>query len=108
MIRWIWESGAWIPPAMILAGVMLFLLLAFTANHLSFPGARAEIEALRADLSKLDNRAVGEDVLGQATQWNQRIRGNQAYNKLWWSGWLTPDGWDEIELLPIPCSAEKK
>ena len=42
--------------------------------------------------------------MGQATEWNQKIRSAQQYNKLWWSGWMVPDGWDEIEPLKIPAA----
>jgi len=88
----------------LVCGVCFLGLLLLMANHSSFPGERAQIESLRVDLARLGNQAIGEDVMGQATEWNQKIRSAQQYNKLWWSGWMVPDGWDEIEPLKIPAA----
>lgn len=85
---------------LVVATMVALLVLGIT--HMTFPGERASIESLRSDLLKVGGQAVGEDVLGQATQWNQIIRERQAYNRTWWAGWAIPDGWNEIKPLPMP------
>jgi hypothetical protein len=67
----------------------------------AYVGASPEIEQLRSDMIGLSG-AASEDVLGQATQWNQRIRRMQAYNARWWGDPFIPDAWDQVAVLPIP------
>lgn len=68
--------------------------------HAEFPGRVSEIEQLRQDSKNL--KVNSEDVIGQITEYNQAIRSMQTYNKLWWSTLIVPNGWDDIELIPIP------
>jgi hypothetical protein len=71
------------------------------AYEMSLPSQLAQIEQLRKDSSNVDP-AQAEDVIGQVTQWNQRIASNQAFNKTWWAGWAIPDAWDDIEPISVP------
>jgi len=103
------KLGRWIMGSFPRFMVFVCLIVATTVylvglgiKRMTFPGERASIESLRSDLLKVGSQAIGEDVLGQATQWNQIIREHQAYNRMWWSDLIVPDGWDEIEPLPMP------
>ena|GEM_PF-6766617 len=69
--------------------------------EIAFVGAGPAIEQLRSDIAGISGKA-SEDVIGQATAWNQTIRSMQAYNDRWWGNPFIPDEWDEVELLPIP------
>ncbi|MBN2022750.1 MAG: hypothetical protein JW809_08130 [Pirellulales bacterium] len=68
---------------------------------IAFVGAGPAIEQLRSDIGNLSGES-SEDVVGQATQWNQRIRSMQAYNAQWWGNPFIPDDWDRVEPLPVP------
>lgn len=68
---------------------------------IAFVGASPEIEQLRSDMAGVTGEA-SEDVLGQATTWNQTIRRMQAYNARWWGDPFIPDDWDDVAVLPIP------
>lgn len=81
--------------------VAIFCGMAAGIQRLTFPGEVAEIEQIRSDSTHL-NPATAEDVVGQITAWNQHIRSKKAYNNLWWSGWAIPDGWDDIQYIPVP------
>jgi hypothetical protein len=83
----------------IIGGAILGMMK--VTNTIEFRSAEAAIEALRIDLKVLDLSA-GEDVIGQATTWNQKIRRWQRQNQMIVLGWTIPDGWDDIDLLPIP------
>ena len=64
-------------------------------------GASPAIEQLRSDMARIAGPA-SEDVIGQATSWNQKIRTLQAYNDRWWGDPFIPDDWDSVQLLSIP------
>ena len=68
---------------------------------IAFVGAAPAIEQLRSDINNISGMS-SEDVVGQATQWNQRIRTMQAYNATWWGAPFIPDEWDSVEVLPVP------
>jgi len=72
--------------------------------EIAFVGASPAIEQLRTDIHNLTGKS-SEDAIGQATQWNQRIRSMQAYNAQWWGDPFIPDAWDAIAPLPIPKTA---
>ncbi len=69
--------------------------------EVAFVGAGSAVEQLRSDIGDIDGLAC-EDVVGQATTWNQTIRSMQAYNDSWWGDPFIPDEWDSVSLLPIP------
>ncbi|MBN1910015.1 MAG: hypothetical protein JW818_09770 [Pirellulales bacterium] len=69
--------------------------------EIALVGAVPAIEQLRADINDISG-VSSEDAIGQATQWNQRIRTLQAYNAQWWGNPFIPDAWNDIELIPIP------
>ena len=71
-----------------------------TTLELSYPGEICRIEQLREDMKKVDVIS-NEDILGQVTVYNQKIKTRQIYNSLWWSGFFIPDGWDEIEIIEL-------
>ena len=71
------------------------------AYEIAFVGAAPEIEQLRSDMADIPGPA-SEDVVGQATTWNQTIRRMQAYNSRWWGDPFIPDAWDRVSVLPIP------
>lgn len=79
----------------------LFLGLPWALNEASFPAERASIEQLRQDAQNLDPRTA-EDVVGQVVAVNRQIAGNKVANTLWYADWVTPDGWDDIEPIPVP------
>lgn len=81
--------------------VVLFCGIFFVTNRLTFPAEVAQIEQLRQDAAQV-SAATAEDVIGQVTATNQNIVSYQAYNSMWWSGWLVPDGWDQIRRIPVP------
>ena len=69
-------------------------------NHTTIPNSQAKIEQLRKDAASVDP-AQAEDVIGQVAEWNQTIRSNQVWNDSFW-GFLIPDEWDSIEVIPVP------
>lgn len=71
-------------------------------NWVYFISAEAQIQQLRYDLEKLDGQSISEDVIGQATEWNQKIAEQQRWNLIPVYQLYIPNGWDNIEPLPIP------
>lgn len=76
------------------------LAIVRASYEIAFVGAAPQIEQLRADLDGVSG-AASEDVLGQATEWNQRIRRMQAYNSRWWADPFIPDAWDRVRLIDV-------
>ncbi len=70
------------------------------AYEIAFVGAGPEIEQLRYDMAGISGSA-SEDVVGQATAWNQTIRRMQAYNAQWWGDPFIPDQWESVSPLPV-------
>ncbi len=85
--------------AFVLLGVPAFIIRA--TYEILFVGASPAIEQLRSDMNRIES-PISEDVIGQATKWNQKIRIMQAYNKRWWGDPFIPDSWNSVPLLPIP------
>lgn len=85
----------------ILVCIILVLGGARIESELNFPGEYAAIEQLRMDVART-KIGTNEDVIGQVTQANQRIKTNQQYRSIWWSHHLVASGWDKVELIPIP------
>mgnify|MGYP001617536051 CR=1 FL=1 len=81
--------------------IVIFCLLTSIIMRLGSISDYVSIEQLRSD-SKLVNLQNSEDVIGQITQYNQRIVKFQKYNKIWLFDLLIPDKWDEIKTIEIP------
>ncbi len=89
--------------AIVIAIVLLCMPAAVIrlSYEVSFVGAGPAVEQLRSDIADIAGVA-SEDVVGQATSWNQTIRSMQAYNDSWWGDPFIPDEWDSVSPLPIP------
>jgi len=87
--------------SVILATVLIMITVYALVNHLTFPGNLARIEQLRADILNVQI-AASEDVAGQVTVWNQRIRENQYWNGQPIFDLLVADGWDDVEIIELP------
>lgn len=87
--------------SIVLAGTILVAGLMWGILLFALPGDRAQIEQLRADSAHVDP-AQAEDVIGQVTQWNQKIVSMQAYDDMFLIGIVIPDGWQDIEPIPVP------
>lgn len=97
----IFDSPAAFLLTIVLGILLLIAVLVAVVNRAKVPGELAQIEQLRQDVQRVDaNKA--EDVVGQVTQWNQRIASSKAYNQLWYSSWAVPDAWDTVEPIEIP------
>jgi hypothetical protein len=81
--------------------VVFAYVLIGVIKHSVYPGEVARIEQLRIDVKKA-GKARSEDVIGQATEWNQKIRSEQAYNKIWWADLITPDEYENVKIIEIP------
>lgn len=91
----------------VVVGMVLFMVFIMGLRYrLQFPGQLAEIEQLRLDAGKV---GVGsnEDVIGQVTKWNQEIKSNQRYRKIWWSRAIVPAGWDGVAVIEIGSPASR-
>ena len=88
--------------AIMIALVLLLLpaIIIRVSYEISLVGAGPAIEQLREDMASAEITAA-EDMIGQATAWNQRIRSLQAYNSRWWADPFIPDAWDKIPFLAI-------
>ena len=85
----------------LVAGVVAFIYGIFIiGEQLGFPSQVASIEQLRKDAALID-LAASEDVLGQVAEVNRKITSKQRLNELWWADLVIPDGWDDVEFIPI-------
>lgn len=97
---------------LVLVGAVLLLVVVFVgvilaAEYGSFPGASAEIEALRQDVRRV-GRGADEDILGQAATANRIIASKKEYNTRWWACWMIPNGWGKIEPIDVtPIDGEE-
>lgn len=85
----------------LLAAILgLTLVAARVGNELSLPANIARIEQLRTDAART---ALGanEDVIGQVTAWNQKIRANQRYRTLWYGRLAVPAGWEQVKVIEV-------
>jgi len=87
----------------IIGAIIVFLIFPITwvVNESGFPAQAARIEQLRHDAAHVDPLQA-EDVIGQVTETNQSIVSSQQWNRVWLVGLVIPDGWDAIELIPVP------
>lgn len=93
--------------AIIIAIVLLSIPLVIirVSFEIALIGDRPAIEQLRSDMTSI-NGPASEDVIGQATSWNQKIQTLRAYNTRVWAAPFIPDDWNHINLLPIPKGVE--
>ena len=84
--------------AIIAATILVIIAMVNRAEYIS---AEVKIERLRYDMRELDVRQA-EDVIGQATAWNQRIVSEQRWNRVPVICLLVPNGWDNIKTLETP------
>ena len=85
-------------------GGLLFVTAAGT-NYFNYKQESAAIEQLREDSAGID--ANSEDVVGQITQANQNIKKQQALNDIPVICLTIPNGWEEIEKIPMPDSTKR-
>ncbi len=84
-------------------GVVGFLFaIIWLANTLAFPGQLAKIDQLRLDAAHVDP-IQAEATIGQVTLWNQMIRANQTYDRVFLIGILVPDDWQHVQPIPVPA-----
>lgn len=96
-----WEVAVLFTLVVILPFVLFAGGIAFVVQRVNVRGELAQIEQLRTDASNV-NAAESEDVIGQVTQWNQRIRSQQRYNDAWYASWLIPNAWDRVQPIQLP------
>jgi hypothetical protein len=83
--------------------IVITMVLVGITNSIGFPVDQARIEQLRHDAANVDPQQA-EDVIGQVTQTNQEIISMQAQNDIPIWNLSIPDGWDDIEPIPVPQS----
>jgi len=69
--------------------------------YLTDRGNIMKIEQLREDVKKV-NPAEAEDVIGQITEWNQKIKSTKYYNSIPIIELYIPDYWEDVKLIEIP------
>ncbi len=84
----------------IATGTLMFMyLISGVANHLKFGPQVAAFEQLRSDTYV--GRVNAEDILGQAAEYNRKLRYMQAWNGKWYVDPIIPDGWDDLEPIEV-------
>lgn len=94
-------GGGIILTVFVLVCVAFIAPVAILANWTEYVSGAEAIKQLRADMQHVSVQR-SEDVVGQATDWNQRIRSNQRWNRVPIVCVLIPNGWDNIEPIPMP------
>jgi hypothetical protein len=79
---------------------MLIGVIAFVDNYVTYVASVAQIEQLRVDLANT-NIAESEDVVGQATEFNQQISTAQMWNDVLFVQLFIPNGWDAVQPLQV-------
>lgn len=105
MMRDLWDEFSPLVIVLLAMGALVFCAMA-VASHIAFPAAVAEIEAIRHDAARVDP-ARAEDVIGQVTTANRTIASKQAYNRVPVVCLTIPNGWDDIEPIPVPTNARE-
>lgn len=80
--------------------VALFFSIATAVHWAEYVSATAAVEQLRTDIDRVGG-VVSEDIAGQATSWNQRIRRAQRWNDVPFVGLTFPNGWDDIAIIDL-------
>ncbi len=86
--------------AVIVIIVLVFTGFAGVIMKVTVGAEIAKIEQLRQDSLRV-NLQASEDIEGQVTQANQKIKEAQWYNRRWWSCWIVPNEWDCVELITV-------
>lgn len=86
-------------------GCILVFVLAFCGIlmgivHIEFPGEQVRIEQLRSDITRVSGN-LGEDVMGQVTEVNQKIAAKKRYNSISFLCLFIPNGWDGIDMIEV-------
>ena len=79
--------------------LMFFYLITGVVNHMKFGPQVAAFEQLRSDTYV--GRVNAEDILGQAAEYNRKLRYMQSWNDKWYADPIIPDGWDELEPIEV-------
>jgi hypothetical protein len=74
---------------------------AVVSNWMTYTSAAVEIEQLRTDMQNVSAQR-SEDVVGQATGWNQAIMRHRRWNRVPVVCLVIPNGWDHIEPIGMP------
>lgn len=86
--------------------VIFLIIIAFvvgivrTVHQFEAYSSIQKIESIRADVAKNSS----EDVVGQATQWNQEIKSSKYWNSVPILELMIPDVWDDVDLIEIPIN----
>ena len=87
------------PFCIIISAVLLITLCVVRCGlQMDFYDSKQRIESVRRDISKNST----EDLIGQATWWNQEIAAYKYWNGVPVVGFTIPDGWGDIESISIP------
>lgn len=97
-MRKFWEAHEGL---FILVGVAAAIcLLCGGVIYVKSQGQYAEIQSLRGDVLNVSD-TIGEDVMGQVTQWNQRIAMMRRFNSMPFVCLFIPNAWDEVEPIRV-------
>lgn len=80
---------------------LLLFAIASIGSRITFPADVADIESLRASAANVDPQQA-EDVIGQVVEVNRSIAANRAWNKVPIISITVPNGWDNVEPIPVP------
>lgn len=75
----------------------------------TFPMLAQKIEFVRASsaLIPCDSRVLAfAPIIAEVVGWNLRIAHEQEANRHWYSDYFSPDGWNSLKPIPIPCEVE--
>lgn len=86
---------------LVLGAAVLLLVIASIGSRIAFPAEVAEIESLRVNAANVDPQQA-EDVIGQVVEVNRKIAANRAWNKVPILSISVPNGWDNVEPIPVP------
>lgn len=94
----------WVDRSLI-AGIVLLvafmLSLPVTAPLVEYVQTSAQVEQLRVDVISVDV-AESEDVVGQVTQFNQKISAMRRWNDVPVISLFVPNGWDTLAFIELP------
>lgn len=79
--------------------IVVFLIVG-VLNKIEVNGDISMIEQLRNDVKK-SGCVNNEDIIGQVTDWNQRIAQYRRYNKMFLISWIIPDEWDCVDFIEV-------
>ena len=108
-----WYDSSWVDHAVL--GILLTVLFmtvgaalvfAVPAQYWEFRPTVAAIEETRQAVERTGCTDATEVLLAQARTDNATIRSKRIWNSRPVVGWLFPNGWDTVTVIPIPdCAA---